>query len=77
MELKKFYLTRGNDIGPDELTHICLFEYHAEKNPLVLVEAYAYEAKCEELAALKRLYEAHKQMHRNPWCGDSPTESIK
>jgi hypothetical protein len=39
---REFWLTRGNDSGPNELTHICLFEYHADKNPLRLIEYSVY-----------------------------------
>ena len=58
-EKKEFWLTRGNNSGPNELTHICLFEYHADKNPLRLVEHAALVAsqkECEELKTeIKRL----------------------
>lgn len=50
---REFYLTRGNDIGPEELTHICLFDFHADKNPLILVERSAYDQLAKELAEAK------------------------
>ena len=39
---REYYLSRGNDSGPDALTHICLFEYYPDLNPIVLVEKSAY-----------------------------------
>lgn len=61
-KMREYYLSRGNDIGPNELTHICLFEYHAEKNPLILVERSAYDALESERDILKNAVDKRTEM---------------
>lgn len=61
---REFYLTRGNDHGPDQLTHICLFEYYPQHNPLVLVEKSAYDQQALEIAEWKERHETVSTTNR-------------
>lgn len=53
---REYFLSRGNEWGPNELTHICLFEYHADRNPLVLVEKSDYDLLIKDNTMLETFH---------------------
>lgn len=49
------WITRHPDsVDPDKLTHIALFEYHSDKDPVKFVEAFAYDEALAKIAELEK-----------------------
>ena len=62
---REIWITRHPDsVDHDKLTHIALFEYHADKNPVKFIEAYAYDAALARIAQLESALEYQKKKYQ-------------
>jgi hypothetical protein len=58
MKPRIVYISRDPEsIDPDKLTHIALFQYHADKNPMKFIEAEHVEKLIEHIGKLERALE--------------------
>lgn len=74
MKAREFWISRHDkSVHEDKLTHLVSFEYHAENNPLHVIEMSAYQALQQENEGLKAsikiieqdYYKDHAEMFKN------------